>query len=203
MNAYLATRVAAQATPARDLEPTVAALATWSSYLATRGPARPTLAPDATFTPAPGGPTLTVSPPPPTPAEGSPPTPFCRPAEASVELSASPTRLEIGQTVSVTVTLANGHGSEAKLGLIRYTLEVRPAGALTSDEPGPVEHPITLEPGRSDEAAFVLRAAAPGRATLTGSASYEMHALDYSWGSWSGCGSRPLEIVVGPVTEAE
>lgn len=162
-------------------------------------------APDPTLTPAPGGPTLTMSPAAPTPVEGSAaaPTPYCRPAEASVDLSASATRPEVGQAVSVTVTLTNGDTSDAKLGLIQYTLEVHPAGVLTSDELGPVEHPITLEPGHSDAVAFVLRAAAPGRATLTGSTSYEMHALDYSWGSWSGCGSWPLEIVVAPVTDTE
>jgi hypothetical protein len=172
-------------------------------------------APDATLTPAPGGPTLTVSPAAPTPVEGSAaapitiegstaaPTPYCRPAEASVDLSASATRLEVGQAVSVTVTLTNGDASDAKLGLIQYTLEVRPAGVLTSDELGPVEHAITLEPEHSDAVAFVLRASTPGRATLTGSTSYEMHALDYSWGSWSGCGSWPLEIVVKSATDAD
>lgn len=187
INAYLATQVAAQATPGPGLESTVSALATMSSYLATRGPARVTIAPDATFTPPP-------------PTDGSPP--YCRPAEASVDLSASATTLKVGQAVSVTMTLANGDASEAKLGLIQYSLEVRPAGVLTSDV-GPVEHRLTLEPGQSDEAEFVLYASTPGQAMLTGLTSYEMHALDYSWGSWSGCRTWPLEIIVAPALDTD
>ena len=116
-----------------------------------------------------------------------------------MEISASATRLEVGQAVSVTVMLTNGGASDAKLGLIQYALDVYPPGVLSSDDLGPVEHPLTLEPGQSDAAEFVLRAATPGRATLTGSASFEMHALDYAWGSWSGCRSWPLEIIVAPV----
>jgi len=218
MNAYLATRVAAQGAPGQNLEPTVSALATMSSYLATRGPARITPAPDATFTPAPGRTPVATSAAAPTPAEGSgaaptpaegsaaaptpaegsaaAPTPYCRPGEAWVDVSASATRLEVGQAVSVSVTLTNGDASDVKLGLIQYALDVHPSGVLTSDDLEPVEHPLTLEPGQSDGAEFVLRASTPGRATLTGSASFEMHALDYAWGSWSGCRSWPLEIIV-------
>jgi len=74
---------------------------------------------------------------------------------------------------------------------------------LTSDDLGPVDHPLTLEPGQSAEAEFVLRATTPGRATLTGSTSFEIHALDYSWGSRSGCRSWPPEIVVTPATDTD
>jgi len=116
-----------------------------------------------------------------------------------VDVSASATRLEVGQAVSVSVTLTNGDASDVKLGLIQYALDVHPSGVLTSDDLEPVEHPLTLEPGQSDGAEFVLRASTPGRATLTGSASFEMHALDYAWGSWSGCRSWPLEIIVASV----
>ena len=132
-----------------------------------------------------------------TPMLSSTPTPYCTPSDASVSLSASSTTLEVGQAVSVTVTLVNG-ASNAKLGLIQYSLNVQPHDVLNSDDLGPVEHRLSLEPGQSDAVKFVLRAAAPGRVTLTGSTSFETHALDYSWGSWSGCQSRPLEIVVRP-----
>lgn len=190
INAYLATRVAARATPGPGLESTTLALATLSSYLSTWGPVGVIPTPDATFTPAPGA----------SPTDGS--APYCRPAEASVDLSASATTLKVGQAVSVTMTLANGDASEAKLGLIQYSLEVRPAGVLTSDV-GPVEHRLTLEPGQSDEAEFVLYASTPGQAMLTGLTSYEMHALDYSWGSWSGCRTWPLEIIVAPALDTD
>lgn len=133
----------------------------------------------------------------PTPALVYTPTPYCRPSEAAVHLSASATTLEIGQTLSVTVTLVNG-ASDVKLGLIQYTLNIQPHGVLISDDLEPIEHPLSLEPGQSDAATFVLRAAAPGVVSLTGSTSFEIHALDYSWASWSGCQSGPLEIIIIP-----
>jgi hypothetical protein len=30
------------------------------------------------------------------------------------------------------------------------------------------------------------------------SATYEMQAMDYSWGSWSGCQSHSQEITIAP-----
>jgi hypothetical protein len=128
--------------------------------------------------------------------EGTP-TPYCRPSEASISLSPSATELEVGETLTVTVRLVNGQTSEAKLGWILYRLRIEPnILALESDEA--LEHTLTLEPGDRDRAEFVLRAVDPGRVTLSGWASYEMHALDYSWGSNSGCYSRALEIAIRP-----
>ncbi|MCP3884139.1 MAG: hypothetical protein GY700_01435 [Propionibacteriaceae bacterium] len=97
----------------------------------------------------------------------------------------------------MTVTLVNG-ADDVKLGLIQYTLNIQPHDALISDSLEPIEHPLSLEPGQSDAATFVLRAAAPGVVSLTGSTSFEIHALDYSSGSWSGCQSGPLEISIIP-----
>jgi hypothetical protein len=151
------------------------------------------LSPQPAVTPHP---TLT-----PTATMNSTGTPYCRPSEASVRLSASTMSLEVGQSVSVTVTLANGHASGVRLGQVQVSLGVQPSGILVSDNLGPVAHPQTLEPGESAETEFALRAVAPGRATLTGSTSFEMHALDYSSGSWSGCRSGPLKILVTPAAD--
>jgi hypothetical protein len=98
----------------------------------------------------------------------------------------------------VTLTLENGDGSEEKMGLVQYSLAVNPPGILSSNDWGPLESSLTLEPGQSDVARFVLQAAAPGATSLTGLASYELHNLVYFWGSWSGCYSWPLEINVDP-----
>jgi len=153
-------------------------------------------APLTTFTPQPE-----VTPwPTPIPKPTPTPMPYCRPSDASVNLSTSATTLRIGQVVSVTVSLANGDSSNVRLGQIQYSLEVQPPNIFTSNNLGPVNRPWSLEPGQSDEAEFVLRAAMPGRATLTGSTSFEIHPMDYSWGSWSGCHSGPLEIIVTPNT---
>jgi len=125
------------------------------------------------------------------------PTPHCRPSEAFVDLSVPSTVLETGEFLTVTVTLANGDGSDARLGLIQYSLSVQPA-ALVSSSPEVIQHPVGIEPGDCDQAQFVLHAEAPGKLVLTASASYEMHALDYSWGSWSGCQSSSLGITIVP-----
>jgi ligand-binding sensor domain-containing protein len=132
-----------------------------------------------------------------TPVVEGTPTPYCRPSEASISLSVSATELAVGQTLTVTVRLENGETSEAKLGWILYRLLIEP-GILAPESDEAVEHTLTLEPGDRDQAEFVLRAAEPGRVTLSTLASYEMHALDYSWGSNSGCESRALEIVITP-----
>ena len=151
-------------------------------------------APLTPFTPQPA-----VTPwPTPTPRPTPTPTPYCRPDDASVSLSASATTLEAGQVVSVTIKFANGDSSGVRLGQIWYSLGVQPPNIFTSNNLGPVEHPGSLEPGQSDETEFILRAAMPGRATLTGSTSFEIHTLDYSFGSWSGCDSEPLGIVITP-----
>lgn len=132
-----------------------------------------------------------------TPVVEGTPTPYCRPSEASISLFPSATELEVGQTITVVVRLVNGETSEAKLGWILYRLRRKPNTlVLESDEA--VEHTLTLEPGDWDQAEFSLRAVEPGRVRLSGWASYEMHALDYSWGSNSGCFSRALEIVITP-----
>jgi hypothetical protein len=138
----------------------------------------------------------------PTPAPVSKPTPYCQPDDAAVNLSASATSLQVGQTLSVTIILTNGEASAVQLGNIQYVLEIQSSGVLTAYNPEPLVHPLSLEPGRSDRAEFVLKAAMPGRVMLTGSTSFEIHPLDYAWGSWSGCLSEPLEIVVAPPATA-
>jgi ligand-binding sensor domain-containing protein len=125
------------------------------------------------------------------------PTPYCRPGEAFVDLSVPTTRLEAGQFLTVTVSLLNGDRSKARLGQIRYSLSVHPE-MLVLGRPEPVQHSTSIEPGDCDQAQFVLRGVAPGRLVITASASYEMHALDYSWGSWSGCRSLSVEITIVP-----
>lgn len=132
-----------------------------------------------------------------TPVVEETPAPYCRPGEASIKLSPSATELEVGQILTVTVRLVNGETSEAKLGWLLYRLRMEPnLLAIESDEA--VEHTLTLEPGDWDCAEFVLRAVEPGQVTLSAWASCEMHALDYSWGSNSGCYSRSLEIAITP-----
>jgi ligand-binding sensor domain-containing protein len=123
------------------------------------------------------------------------PTPYCRPSEAFLDLSVPATYLRVGQLLTVTVTLANGDESDAQLGLIQYSLGTQPEALLVGNLE-PVEHPTTIPPGDSDQVQFILKAAAPGEVVLSASTSYEMHATDYSWASWSGCQSHPLVLSI-------
>lgn len=155
---------------------------------------------------APAGPTVTPWPPPApvpsvTPAAGAAVAPYCGPSEASVRLSAPVTTLAVGQVVSVTVTLANGAASDAILASIGYSLDVQPPHVLTSTHPGPERHALSLQPGEFDRAEFVLHAAVPGRATVTGSTNFEIHARDFSSAGWAGCRSWPLQFVVAPAAD--
>jgi ligand-binding sensor domain-containing protein len=125
------------------------------------------------------------------------PTPPCRPGEVFVDLSVPTTHLKVGQLLTVALTLGNGNESGVRLGAGRYSLSVGPR-ILVSGDLKPVKHQLSIGPGECDQAHFVLRAASPGRLTLAGSATYKMHALDYSWESWSGCQSRALEIAIAP-----
>jgi hypothetical protein len=126
------------------------------------------------------------------------PPPYCRPSEAVVTLLASSATVKVGQVVSVTVSLDNSETTGVRLGQPQYILDVQPPGILTADSLGPVVHPLTLEPGQWDVVGFQLQAVSPGQATLTAFTDFEIHALDMSSGSWSGCDSWPLEIVVTP-----
>jgi hypothetical protein len=162
--------------------------------------------PEPAFTPVSPTPYLTATlTPSPTPyytpdsgMEAGDAPPYCRPDEASVELSASAGTVQVGERVTVTVRLVNGGTSGARLGQIQYMLRVKPPGIFSSADWGPVESTLTLEPGEGDATRFVLQAETPGSATLDGLASYEMHALDTFWGSWSGCHPWPIEINVTP-----
>ncbi len=123
--------------------------------------------------------------------------PYCQPDQTSVALSLSSTTLRVGQVVTATIVLTNGPDSGVRLGQPQYRLVVQPS-LLISESPELVRHTSSLQPGESEQAEFILRADAAGRVRLTAMTDYEMHAMDYSWGSWSGCRSGGLEIVVEP-----
>jgi hypothetical protein len=122
---------------------------------------------------------------------------FCRPEKASMTLHATATTLRVGQTVTVSIALVNGETSNVRLGQPQYMLYAHP-DVFSLGGMEPVERPVTLEPGQSDDIEFVLQATAPGRTMLMGTVGYEMHDLEYSWASWSGCNAEPLEITITP-----
>jgi hypothetical protein len=122
---------------------------------------------------------------------------ICRPEKASMTLHATATTLRVGQTVTVSIALVNGETSNVRLGQPQYMLYAHP-DVFSLGGMEPVERPVTLEPGQSDDIEFILEATVPGRTMLMGTVGYEMHDLEYSWASWSGCNAEPLEITITP-----
>lgn len=117
------------------------------------------------------------------------PTLACETHTASMVLSVSDETPQVGDTVKVTVTLSN-EGCVA-LGLPQYRLRIQsdtPESVFAPSDLEPVVHYLAVAPGQSDTAEFELRATADGQATLSASASFEVH-LGYPgpayWGSSS------------------
>jgi len=88
-----------------------------------------------------------------------------------------------------------------KLGLPQYRLYVESDEAqpvFIPSNPDPVVHYLGIAPGQSDAAEFVLRAVGSGQATLSASASFEVHLSYPGPGYWGGSSAGPLVITVTP-----
>jgi len=128
------------------------------------------------------------------------PTLACEMHTASMMLAASVTVLEVGEAITVTVTLSN-EGC-ATLGMPQYWLgvaSVEEESIFDPSEPEPVVHYLAVSPGQSDMAEFVLRAVKSGQATLTASASFEVHLGYPGPAYWAGSNTKePLIVTVKP-----
>ena len=127
----------------------------------------------------------------------------CTGHRASLELSAAADALVVGDVVTVTLTLRNN--GCVGLGVPLYRLAI----ASDTEEPGliplsptSVTHYYGVAPGGSDEAHFVLEAAAAGSTALRGSVSYEVHLGYPGPAYWAGSASEALVITVSPADPA-
>jgi hypothetical protein len=121
----------------------------------------------------------------------------CRGHSASLSISGTAAAVQVGEHLTVQVALSNT-GCVA-LGLPQYRLYVETGGlgrVLSPERPEPVIHSLAVQPGESDGAEFVLQAVAAGKATITASASFEVH-LDYPGPAyWGMSNSGPLVVTV-------
>jgi hypothetical protein len=124
------------------------------------------------------------------------PTPTCETHTASVALTASAERIQVGETVGVTVTLDN-QGCVA-LGMPQYQLNIKPGTLFAQTGSEPVVHYLSVAPGQSDTAAFELEAVASGRARVMASTSFEVHLGDTGPAYWGNSAGGPLFIEVAP-----
>ena len=132
------------------------------------------------------------------------PTLACQSETASVVLSASRESVQVGDTITVTVTV-NNEGCVG-LGLPQYRLYIQSDGAqpiFTPAVPEPVVHYLGVGPGQSDSVEFELIAAAGGQAMLRATVSYEVHLGYPGPAYWGMTGTKePLRIIVAPASYA-
>jgi hypothetical protein len=125
------------------------------------------------------------------------PTLACEMHTASMMLAASVTMLEVGETITVTVTLSN-EGCVA-LGMPQYWLGVECAeeeSIFDPSQPQSVVHYLAVPPGQFDMAEFVLRAVESGQATLAASASFEVHLGYPGPAYWAGSSTKEPPVVI-------
>ncbi len=119
--------------------------------------------------------------------------PYCNPPDAEIWLTPTSTSVGVGEPLRLDLLLRNPESSDAFMGQIMYRIDILPE--LFEGE-RVAESDKTLYPGESDMASFELVATKEGKADLIAKASYELHAVDVSWGSWTGCASLPIKVEV-------
>ena len=125
-------------------------------------------------------------------------SPSCETHTASITLSSSDTKLSVGESFKVVVTL-NNQGCVA-LGVPQYTLYVSSRGvepAIVPANPEPIEHYLAIDPGQSDSAEFSLQAVSAGWVEFTASTSFEVH-LGYPGPAYWGTSESqaPLRLLI-------
>ena len=128
------------------------------------------------------------------------PTVVCDHWKATLELSATATKLRVGDTVTLTLSLSNttcGH-----IGQLAYRASVKTEDGQSIFEPSQSEHVVfgtqgTARPGGSVTEKLVLRAIKPGEAALDAHVSFESHEWDSGGAAYWGYGqSSPILIEV-------
>ena len=130
-------------------------------------------------------------------------TPTCLTHTTVMTLSISDTSPKVGDTVAVTCTLANEGCSN--VGLLEYTVSIQSnqfLPVLVPNPPKPISHSLSIAPGQSDSAEFILQVIGSGQVTLTSSSSFEVHLGYPGPAYWAGDSTGPLTITV-PSTDTE
>jgi hypothetical protein len=130
----------------------------------------PTATPVPLMTPSPteAPPTTTPTLEPPTPT----PTTTALPAfDAQVSITASSTELQIGDALTVTVTISNT--GQVPFGSLRYQLVGEWEPPLRAPTGAAIGHELDVPPGESDTATFILEAMAPGTAQIHANVTVE------------------------------
>ena len=127
----------------------------------------------------------------------------CQTHSAELVISTAQQQANVGDAIEINVTLRNT--GCATLGLPRYYLMVEQEPnlpALLPQEIAPVDHSLAVPPEGSDQATFLLQAAAPGNATLSAIVSFEAHLGYPGPAYWATASSEKATIQVS-AREAE
>ncbi len=122
----------------------------------------------------------------------------CSTHSASLELFPSTTDLQVGEKLTLTMTLIND--GCANIGLPRYSL------LIAEDPPALLElsglesqiHYLGLSPGQSDQAIFIIMTEQSGRIDLTANTSFEVHLGYPGPAYWATASSERITIKVRP-----
>jgi len=124
--------------------------------------------------------------------------PQCASQSAVVTIAPGAQSAQIGETITLTVILANN--SCDTLGLPQYRLWAEPRDAASLFEPAqiePVVHSRAVAQQQTDSADFALRAVTAGEQGFGASVSYELHTAQGA--TWGLATASPITITVqGP-----
>ena len=99
----------------------------------------------------------------------------CETHTVALDLIPSALELEVGETLTLSITLANPGCAPVGLLLYRLMLEPGTPALFEPAVPEPIEHTLGVSPGGTDSAEFTLTAIAAGEVGITASVSFEVH----------------------------
>lgn len=126
-----------------------------------------------------------------------PPLPTCDTHTVGMTLTTSSLAPNVGEHLLVTVTLGNeGCGM---IGLPKYDLTLLQAPYILAPEtPDAVTHYLGLNPGETDTVTFTLHTLGVGAASMSASASFEVHLGYPGPAYWSAAATGPVTVTVPP-----
>lgn len=139
-----------------------------------------------------------------TPSPSPAPTPCVRQegAEITCTLSASTTRVKVGEIVTFTMAISNPTGSCVDIALITHSLTQSPL-LFTSIYKGFVEYSMEEQLVRRDARSSSLmtldvKAVQAGHGVITGRANFEVNNINMEIWAWSHCDAGEVDILVVP-----
>ena len=122
------------------------------------------------------------------------------PARITCALSASTTRVKVGEIVSLTMAISNPIGSCSRIDFIAYSLTQSPL-LFTSEYRGFVKYDldeqlVSTDLGRRPLETFDVKAVQAGHGVITGRVDFEINVINTPTWAWSSCDPGEIDILV-------